>query len=49
MQKVKADKSLDYPDRDFEKPDKPITVELDCIKYNLEQGTDNQGYDEVGY
>jgi penicillin-binding protein 1A len=49
MQKVKADKSLDYPDRDFEKPDKPISVELDCIKYNLEQGTDNQGYDEVEY
>lgn len=35
MQKVKADKRLDYPDRDFDKPDKPISVELNCVRYNL--------------
>ncbi|PCJ00655.1 MAG: penicillin-binding protein [Flavobacteriales bacterium] len=35
MQKVKADKKLNYPDKDFEKPDKPLSMELDCIKYNL--------------
>ena len=35
MQKVKADKKLNYPDKDFEKPDKPLSIELDCIKYNL--------------
>lgn len=34
MQKVKADTKLDYPDKDFERPDKPISIELDCIKYN---------------
>ncbi|MDG1477058.1 MAG: transglycosylase domain-containing protein [Vicingaceae bacterium] len=34
MQKVKADKKLDYPDTDFERPDKPLSIELDCIKYN---------------
>ncbi len=38
MQKVKADKKLEYPDKDFEKPDKPLSVELDCIKYNLLNG-----------
>ena len=34
MQKVKADTKLSYPDKDFERPDKPLSVELDCIKYN---------------
>jgi len=34
MQKVKADKKLNYPDKDFEKPEKPLSVELDCKKYN---------------
>ncbi|MGB0887238.1 MAG: transglycosylase domain-containing protein [Vicingaceae bacterium] len=46
MQKVKADKKLDYPDKDFEKPDKPLGVELDCIKYNLMQ---NEGGDSEGW
>jgi penicillin-binding protein 1A len=35
MQRVKADKKLNYPDKDFEPPEKPLTIELDCIKYNL--------------
>jgi penicillin-binding protein 1A len=35
MQRVKADKKLNYPDKDFERPEKPLTIELDCIKYNL--------------
>jgi len=34
MQKVKADTKLNYPDKDFERPDKPLSIELDCIKYN---------------
>ena len=34
MQKVKADTKLNYPDRDFDRPDKPLSIELDCIKYN---------------
>jgi penicillin-binding protein 1A len=37
MQKVKADKKLDYPNKDFDRPEKPLTIELDCIKYNLMQ------------
>lgn len=40
MQKVKADKKLDYPDKDFEKPEKPISIELDCIKFNNMNGGD---------
>ncbi len=44
MQRVKADKKLDYPDKDFEKPEKPLSVELDCIKYNLmENGGGDSG------
>ena len=42
MQKVKADKQLDYPNKDFEKPEKPLNIELDCIKYN-EMKTTNFG------
>ena len=34
MQKIKADTKLNYPDRDFDRPDKPLSIELDCIKYN---------------
>lgn len=41
MQKVKRDASLDYPDKDFEKPDKPLSIELNCVKYNLEMNGGN--------
>lgn len=44
MQKVHADKSLKISDGDFEKPEKPLTIELDCIKYNLENGNNNPEY-----
>ncbi len=41
MQKVHADKTIKISDGDFEKPDKPLTIELDCKKYNeLNGGTD---------
>ena len=40
MQKVKADKKLNYPDKDFEKPEKPLSIELDCIKYNSMNNSD---------
>jgi penicillin-binding protein 1A len=33
MQKVYADKSINLTKRDFEKPDEPLKVELDCDKY----------------
>ncbi len=45
MQKVKADKTLDYPDRDFEKPEKPISVELNCVKYNMLSGDEDPDYE----
>jgi penicillin-binding protein 1A len=44
MQKVKADKRLNYPDKDFEKPEKPLSVELDCVKYNLLNGDENPDF-----
>lgn len=38
MQRVHADKKLKISDGDFEKPDKPLTIELDCRKYNNMNG-----------
>tara|TARA_B100000809_G_scaffold86057_1_gene84473 strand:- start:1857 stop:4334 length:2478 start_codon:yes stop_codon:yes gene_type:complete len=49
MQRVKADKKLDYPDKDFTRPDKPLTIELDCIKYNLMNGGGNDFGSDLGY
>jgi len=45
MQKVKADSTLEYPDRDFEKPEKPLSVELNCVKYNLVTGEEDPDYE----
>jgi penicillin-binding protein 1A len=33
MKKVYADPKLNYSKSDFEKPEKPLGVELDCSKY----------------
>ncbi len=33
MQKAYADKALNISQRDFDKPDKPLTIEVDCDKY----------------
>lgn len=33
MKKVYADPNLNYSKEDFEKPEKPLSVELDCSKY----------------
>lgn len=38
MQRVHADKKLKISDGDFEKPDKPLTIDLDCRKYNNMNG-----------
>ncbi|PCJ28582.1 MAG: penicillin-binding protein [Flavobacteriales bacterium] len=43
MQKVHADKKLNISDGDFEKPDKPLTIELDCKKYNEMREEDSYG------
>jgi len=44
MQKVYADSTLGYSKKDiFEKPEY-MNVEIDCAKYDAEQGTDNVDY-----
>ncbi|MCB0381662.1 MAG: penicillin-binding protein, partial [Flavobacteriales bacterium] len=43
MQKVHADKTLNISAGAFEKPDKPLTIELDCKKYNEMKATDGYG------
>ena len=40
MQKVHGDESINISDGDFEKPEQPLSIELDCIKYNLGEGFD---------
>lgn len=35
MQKVHADPKLKISSGDFEKPEQPLSIELDCVKYNL--------------
>jgi len=42
IKKVYADKSLNISKGDFAKPDAPITVELDCNKYNTQHGGINE-------
>ncbi|MDZ7848077.1 MAG: penicillin-binding transpeptidase domain-containing protein [Owenweeksia sp.] len=44
MQKCYADKSLKISKSDFDKPQTPLEVELDCSKY---QGSDNPDFDEA--
>jgi penicillin-binding protein 1A len=39
MQKAYADNSLHISQGDFEKPDKPLTIELDCDKYKENNGS----------
>ena len=48
MKKVYGDPSLNYSKSDFEKPERPLSVELDCSKYDNEM--DKPGIqDEFGY
>jgi penicillin-binding protein 1A len=37
MKKVYADASLDVSQGHFEKPDKPLTIEIDCGKYKQQE------------
>lgn len=46
MQKVMADKSLNISKEDFEKPEKPLTIELDCNKWKLMNGDAGYGSPE---
>lgn len=41
MKKAYADKSLNISQEDFEKPDKDLSIELDCAKYQAEQAKDD--------
>jgi penicillin-binding protein 1A len=41
MQKAYDDKSLNISQEDFEKPDKPLTIECDCDKYYKENNGTN--------
>jgi penicillin-binding protein 1A len=47
MKKVLADPDLNYSKGDFERPEKPLGVELDCSKYKNPSGTntDNKDFD----
>jgi len=47
MKKVYADPTLNYSKSDFEKPEKPLGVELDCKKYNKPTEQQN-GIDDFG-
>lgn len=46
MQKVMADKSLKITNGDFEKPEVPLSIELDCKKFNEMNSNDGYGGSE---
>ena len=48
MQKVHADSTIKISSGDFEKPEKPLTIELDCVKYNLGKNF-NTDYNDTAY
>ncbi|MBI2279694.1 MAG: transglycosylase domain-containing protein [Bacteroidetes bacterium] len=48
MQKVHADPTIKISSGDFEKPEKPLTIELDCVKYNLGKNL-NTDYNDTPY
>lgn len=45
MQKVYADKTINLSKEDFEKPEKPMEIELDCGGYAIEPEADTGGSD----
>lgn len=47
MNKVYADKSLDVSKEPFPKPEKPLTVEIDCSKYNNSVFSDSVSQDQI--
>jgi len=46
MQKVYADKTIKISQGDFERPSQPITVEMDCSKYRIDEGGAPERIDE---
>jgi len=49
MQKVYADKSIGLSTKDFEKPSKPLSVEIDCEEYNREHPDENRPSSGSGF
>lgn len=49
MQKVYADKSINLSTEDFEKPNKPLSVEIDCGKYARQHPEENNNSDNNGW
>lgn len=49
MQKVYADKSINISTGDFEKPSKPLSVEIDCGKYARAHPEENKNGNESGF
>ena len=43
MKKIYADQSLNYSKGEFDKPEKPLSVELDCSKYESPSNNNNNG------
>lgn len=49
MQKVHADPTIKISSGDFERPEKPISIELDCVKYKLEKNLNTDYNDSPQY
>lgn len=43
MQKVHADPTINISDGDFERPQKPLGIELDCVKYKMNEEISSGG------
>lgn len=46
MQKLYNDPTIHIPKRDFKKPDKPLSVEIDCEKWEQQNRREDNGIDE---
>ena len=47
MKKAMADRKINLPFGDFEKPKKPLSVEIDCDKYDAEHKGTNVNFDKL--
>jgi penicillin-binding protein 1A len=47
MNKVYADKNLDVSKAPFPKPEQPLSVEIDCSKYNNSVFSDSVSQDQI--
>ena len=49
MKKVYADETINISTEDFEKPSKPLSVEIDCGKYARQHPEENNNNDDNGW